>query len=84
MLEVNLGEAFSGREGTFCLGALPAACLFLGLFLGVLVRGGLLLSVPHGSADGTTRTKISPRREVDVPVQDRDTPGCYSRLRVFD
>ena len=34
MLEVNLGEAFSGREGTFFLGALPAACLSLGLRLG--------------------------------------------------
>ena len=55
------------------------ACLW-----GVLVRSGLLLLVSHGSAGEATRTKISPRHEVDVPVQDRGTPGCYSRLRVFD
>ena len=53
-------------------------------FWGVLVRSGLLLLVSHGSAGEATRTKISPRHEVGVPVQDRGTPGCYSRLRVFD
>ena len=53
-------------------------------FWGALVRSGLLLLVPHGSTGETARTKISPRREVDVPVQDQGTPGCYSRLRVFD
>ena len=56
----------------------------LAFFWGALVRSGLLLLVSHGSMGETTRTKISPRREVDVPVQDRGAPGCYRRLRVFD
>ena len=93
MLQVNLGEASSSPYACITLGALfvcwiPAS--FFGwtqlsaFFWGVLVRSGLLLLVSHGSAGETTRTKISPRHEVDVPVQDRGTPGCYSRLRVFD